>query len=62
MRTLREVDPVPAIKLCTEVYGRPLIINIEEDVRIYNLFGWHAIVEKEVCKRCLPEYLFPFIQ
>jgi transcriptional regulator with XRE-family HTH domain len=61
IRTLRPVIPDKAIEFCTEVCGKPMILNSEEDVVIFLIFGGQAIVKKEICEKYLPWFLEPFI-
>ncbi|WP_346353102.1 helix-turn-helix transcriptional regulator [Azotosporobacter soli] len=56
-RKLRPIIATRAIESCTLMYGTPIIINEEEDVLVFRLFGGHAIVKKEICERYLPEFL-----
>jgi hypothetical protein len=43
------------------VCGKPMILNSEEDVVIFLIFGGQAIVKKEICEKYLPWFLEPFI-
>jgi transcriptional regulator with XRE-family HTH domain len=61
IRRLRPVIPMKAIEACTRVYGRPMLLNNEEDVIVFRLFGGHAIVKKEICERYLPEFAEDYI-
>ncbi|WP_312650276.1 helix-turn-helix domain-containing protein [Aminipila sp.] len=61
IRILRPVIPDKAIELCKQVRGKPMIINSEEDVGIFLIFGGQAIVKKEICEKYLPWFLEPFI-
>jgi transcriptional regulator with XRE-family HTH domain len=61
IRRLRPVIPMSAIKMCTDVYERPMLLNEEEDAIVFRIFGGHAIVKQEICKRYLPEFLKDFI-
>lgn len=61
VRRLRPVIPMKAIEACTKMYGRPMLLNDEDDVIVFRLFGGQAIVRKEICERYLPEFLEEFI-
>lgn len=61
VRILRSVIPMRAIEACTQAHGRPMLLNEEEDVIAFRMFGGHAIVRKEICERYLPEFLEDFI-
>lgn len=60
-RVLREVRAEQAIKLCTDVYGKPMVLNCKEDVAIFMAFGGEAIVRKDICETYMPWYLEEFI-
>ena len=61
IRKLREVKPLAAIKMCTEVYGKPMLIHEELDALVFRVFGGQAIVKEDVCIACLPEFMKNFI-
>lgn len=61
IRVLRPVIPDKAIEMCTRVYGKPMVINTEEDALTFMVFGGQAIVKKEICERYLPWFLKPFV-
>ncbi|MCM0759086.1 MULTISPECIES: helix-turn-helix domain-containing protein [Sporomusa] len=61
IRRLRPVIPMIAIRECTNIHGRPMLLNKEEDVIVFRLFGGHAVVKKEICEQYLPEFLEDFI-
>lgn len=61
VRKLRPVIAMKAIEACTKAHGRPMLLNDEEDVVVFRMFGGHAIVRKEVCECFLPEFLEDFI-
>lgn len=50
-----------AIEECTQMYGRPMLLNEKEDAVVFRIFGGHAIVMKEICECYLPEFLEDFI-
>ncbi|MNP75858.1 hypothetical protein D3C76_1729850 [compost metagenome] len=60
IRKLRKVYPEKAIEACTEVYGKPMVLNYEEDAIVFRMFGGQAIVKREICEQFLPEYLENF--
>ncbi|MDY4253628.1 MULTISPECIES: helix-turn-helix transcriptional regulator [unclassified Clostridium] len=60
IRKLREVIPDKSIKLCSSVYGRPMVINTKEEAIAFSIIGGHAIIESSICKEHLPEFLEPF--
>lgn len=57
IRKLRYVNPKEAIDLCTEVSGKPMVINDEEDVGIFLIFGGHAIIRADICETKMPYML-----
>jgi hypothetical protein len=38
-----------------------MLLNEEEDAIVFRIFGGHAIVKQDICKRYLPEFLKDFI-
>lgn len=60
-RVLREVNPENAIELCTHVYGKPMVLNTQEDVEAFLIYGGQAIIKKDTCKEWMPWYLEEFI-
>ncbi|MDE7010641.1 MAG: helix-turn-helix domain-containing protein [Oscillospiraceae bacterium] len=56
VRKLRRVIPESAIRVCTDVYGPPMIINNELEVGLFCVFGGHAIIKTDICKKYLPEF------
>jgi len=61
IRRLRLVKPLAAIKMCTEVYGRPMLIHEELDALVFRIFDGHAIVGEDACIAHLPEFMENFI-
>ena len=62
VRKLRPVIPIKAIEVCTKKYDdRPMLVNNEKDAIIFQIFGGNAIIKKEICEQCLPEFLENFI-
>jgi Predicted transcriptional regulators len=61
IRRLRPVYPKKAIEACTEVYGKPMVLNYEEDAIVFRMFGGQAIVKREICEQFIPEYLEDFV-
>lgn len=61
VRRLRPVIPQAAIKLCTSVYERPMLINSKADALIFRIFGGHAIVKADICKKYLPEFYEDYV-
>lgn len=61
IRRLKTVYPKKAIEACTEVYGKPMVLNSEEDAIAFRMFGGQAIVKRKICEQFLPEYLEDFI-
>ncbi|MEG6585415.1 helix-turn-helix domain-containing protein [Dendrosporobacter sp. 1207_IL3150] len=61
VRRLRPVIPLRAIEACIQAHSRPMLLNEEEDVIVFRMFGGHAIVRKEICERYLPEFLENFL-
>lgn len=60
-RVLREVYPEAAIKLCTDVCGKPMVLNSKEDAETFLVYGGEAIVRKDICEKYLSWYLEEFI-
>lgn len=60
LHRLRSVIPEKAIKLCTKVYGTPMVVNTENDLEVYMVFGGHAIIKKELLDTHFPHMLEPF--
>ena len=60
LRKARPVDPI-WIKKHLDSEGRtPLVIDSDEDVWVYDLFGGDAIIEKTICERYYPQFTTPF--
>ncbi len=60
IRKLRYVEPIESIKLCTEVYGKPMVLNNKDDVGIFLIFGGHAIIRADICESVMPYMLEPY--
>ena len=56
-RTLRPVCAEKAIKACIQAFGKPMVLNREEDARVFMIYGGEAIVRKDICEKFLPWYL-----
>lgn len=56
IRKLRPVKPREAIELCTQINGKPMVINSQEDVLIFLVYGGQAIVRKDICEEYLPQF------
>ena len=55
LRELRPLTPTPEmVSSLSQVYGKPLVINSAEDVEIFCIFGGHALIRTDLCKRYLP--------
>lgn len=61
-RVLRPVIPEKALEICKELYGSPLIIHTEQDVRTFLISGGNALIRESICRKYLPKFLVPFIQ
>lgn len=61
IRKLRLVKPIEAYNMCVSVYEKPMVLNSEEDAKLFRIYGGQAIVATEICKKFLPEYLKDFI-
>lgn len=61
VRRLRGVLPIKALEICTQICGRPMLLNEAADVIAFRIYGGHAIVKKAICERYLPEFLEDFI-
>lgn len=53
--------PKNAIEACTEVYGKPMVLNYEEDLIVFRMFGDKAIIKREICEQFLPKCLEDFV-
>lgn len=62
IRTLRYVNPIEAIELCTKVYEPPMIINSKDEAIVFGVYGGQAIVKASICRTNLPEFLEDFIR
>lgn len=60
IRKLRYVNPAESIKLCTEVYGKPMVLNDKDDIGIFLIFGGHAIIRADICESSMPYMLKPY--
>lgn len=56
-RVLREIDAERAVEAWPEKYGKPVVLNNEDDVLAYFKFSGHALIRKDVCKKYAPWYL-----
>lgn len=61
IRRLRPVEADRAIEMCTRVNGKPMVINSQEDVMVFLIYGGQAIIREDICKKYLPEFLEDFI-
>ena len=61
IRRLRPVIPSKAVKICTDVYNRPLLINSKQDVETFLIYGGQAIVKADICQKYLPEFCEDYI-
>lgn len=57
LRALRPVKPREAVALCTEVSGKPMVLNSQTDAEVFRIYGGQAIVREDICKAWLPEFL-----
>ena len=51
--SLRPVIPGRAIEMCTQVYGKPMVVNTQEDVLAFLIYGGHAIVKADIYEKHL---------
>lgn len=61
IRVLCPVIPEKAIEICTQTYGKPMVLNTEEDACTFLIYGGQAIVREETCEKYLPWFLEPFV-
>lgn len=61
IRRLRPVKPKGAIELCTQINGKPMVINSQMDAMVFLIYGGQAIVREDICEKYLPEFLQDFI-
>ena len=57
IRTLRPVIPEAAYQSCCRVYSKPMIITSEYDAAVFRIFGGHAIIREEICRRYFPDLI-----
>lgn len=57
IRSLRPVKPRGAIDVCTEVMGKPMVLNSQLDAAVFLIYGGQAIVRADICREYLPEFL-----
>ena len=62
IRRLRPVKPKEAIETCTQVMGKPMVINSELDATVFLIYGGEAIVRADICEQYLPEFSKDFIR
>ncbi len=61
IRRLRPIIPEKVIELCKEARIPLLVLNSEQDAKIFTIFGGNAIVRKDVCIEYLPEFNKDFV-
>lgn len=61
IRRLRPVIPQKAIEMCSTAYKKPMLVHSRADAEAFRIFGGHAIVKAEICKKYLPEFYEDFI-
>lgn len=54
IRRLRPVQPRAAIKVCTKMFGRPMVLNCVADIMAFFVYGGQAIVMEDICKKYFP--------
>lgn len=59
LRAPRIVDVMKAINSCERLYGKPLIINDEIEVLVFELMGGHAMIKADVLETMYPELFEP---
>lgn len=57
IRVLRPVIPERAIANCTRVKGKPMVLNSGLDAKAFLVYGGQAIVRKDICEMCLPQFM-----
>lgn len=57
IRRLRSVKPREAIKMCTHVNGKPMVINSQIDATIFEIYGGQAIIRDDICEKYLPQFM-----
>jgi len=61
IRRLRPIKPKEAIKMCTQINGRPMVVNSGTDAMIFLIYGGQAIIRKDICEKYLPEFMDDYI-
>lgn len=61
IRRLRPVQPRAAIKVCTKMFGRPMVLNCVADIMAFFVYGGQAIVREDICKKYLPNFWEDYI-
>ena len=61
IRRLRPVKPRACIEACTELYGKPMVINSELNAATFRVYGGHAFVRKDIGEKYLPEFFKNYI-
>ena len=56
VRQLRPVIPQSSIDACAYSFGQPMVINEAAEVEIFLLFGGHAIINADICRKYLPVF------
>ena len=54
IRRLRPVQPRAAIKVCTKMFGRPMVLNCVADIMAFFVYGGQAVVREDICKKYFP--------
>ncbi len=61
IRRLRPIEPNLAIELCTQINGKPMVINSEMDATTFLIYGGQANVREDICEKYLPEFWQDYI-
>ena len=61
IRRLCLVKPEAAIQICTQLKGKPMVLNSEEDAITFRIYGGEAIVRTDICEQYLPEFAREYI-
>lgn len=60
-RVPRPIIPEKAFDLCKKLYGPPLVINSDKDVRTFIKIGGNALIRETLCKKFFPKFMEPYV-
>lgn len=61
VRQIRPIEPVAYLNLCKKVCEAVMVINSEEDVDAFLVFGGKAIIKSDLCQQQLPSLCREFV-